>query len=79
LPAAATPFRRKIVRDATTEAIGLLLAENHDGLIYYADELASWLGNMDAYRARPARIDHSGSKPKTAAPTQLTAKRAKLS
>jgi hypothetical protein len=55
LPAAATPFRRKIVRDATTEAIGLLLAENHDGLIYYADELASWLGNMDAYRAKAGK------------------------
>jgi hypothetical protein len=55
VPAAAPPFRRKIVRDATTEAIGLMLAENHDGLIYYADELTGWLGNMDAYRAKAGK------------------------
>jgi hypothetical protein len=52
IEATEIPFRRKIVNDATTESVGRLLAENPDGLLYYAEELASWLGSMDAYKAR---------------------------
>jgi Protein of unknown function (DUF3987) len=51
-PAPTRPRRRKIVRDATTEAIGLLLGNNPDGLLYFSEELAGWLGSMDAYRPR---------------------------
>jgi Protein of unknown function (DUF3987) len=51
-PGPTRPRRRKIVRDATTEAIGLLLGNNPDGLLYFSEEIAGWLGNMDAYRAR---------------------------
>jgi hypothetical protein len=49
------PFRQKIVNDATTESIGSLLEENPDGLLYFADELSGWIGNMDAYKARPGK------------------------
>jgi Protein of unknown function (DUF3987) len=49
------PFRQKIVNDATTEATGSLLAENPDGLLYFADELSGWIGSMDAYKARAGK------------------------
>jgi hypothetical protein len=45
-------FRQKLFNDATTEALAASLAENPEGLLYHADELAGWLGNMDAYRAK---------------------------
>jgi hypothetical protein len=45
-------FRQKLFNDATTEALAVALAENPEGLLYHADELAGWLGGMDAYRAK---------------------------
>jgi len=36
----------------TTEALAVALSENPEGLLYHADELAGWLGGMDAYRAK---------------------------
>jgi hypothetical protein len=45
-------FRQKIYNDATTEALAVALCENPEGLLYHADELAGWLGGMDAYRAK---------------------------
>jgi hypothetical protein len=45
-------FRQKLFNDATTEALAVALSENPDGLLYHADELAGWLGGMDAYRAK---------------------------
>jgi hypothetical protein len=56
-PAAAPKLRRKIVNDATTEAIGLVL---HDGpaeapVLVHSDELAGMIGGMDAYRVRGSK------------------------
>lgn len=45
-------FRQKLFNDATTEALAVALAENPEGLLYHSDELAGWLGSMDAYRAK---------------------------
>jgi hypothetical protein len=42
---------RKIVMDATTEALGLILNDNPAGLLAYNDELSMWIGSMDAYRS----------------------------
>lgn len=38
-----------IIEDATTEAIGAILAENLMGLLWYSDELASIFLNLDRY------------------------------
>lgn len=38
-----------IIEDATTEAIGGILAENPMGLLWYSDELSSILLNLDRY------------------------------
>jgi len=40
---------RVMVEDATTEALAVALSENPRGLILAADELNSWLANMDRY------------------------------
>jgi hypothetical protein len=45
-------YRQKIVNDATTEALAMLLAENPDGLLCHVDELAGLFGGMDSYRAK---------------------------
>jgi hypothetical protein len=45
-------FRQKLFNDATTEALAVALSENPEGLLYHSDELAGWLGGMDAYRAK---------------------------
>ena len=42
--------RRKIVNDTTVEALGPILSDNPDGVLSCNDELASWLGSMDAYK-----------------------------
>ena len=36
--------------DATTEALSDLLRDNERGLLYFVDELESWLASHDAYR-----------------------------
>ncbi|KAA0076133.1 DUF3987 domain-containing protein [Tardiphaga sp. P9-11] len=56
-PTAAPKLRRKIVNDATTEAIGLVL---HDGpaeapVLVHSDELVGLIGGMDAYRVRGSK------------------------
>lgn len=56
-PIAAPKLRRKVVNDATTEAIGLVL---HDGpaeapVLIHSDELVGLIGSMDAYRARGSK------------------------
>ena len=47
--------RRKIANDSTTEALAALLAENQDGILYFAEELAGLFGGMDAYRPRAGK------------------------
>jgi hypothetical protein len=46
---------RKIVQDATTEKLCLILSENPDGALYISDELAALFGSMDAYRAKAGK------------------------
>jgi hypothetical protein len=44
------PIRiQHIIEDATTEAIGAILAENPRGLLWYGDELSSIILNLDRY------------------------------
>jgi uncharacterized protein DUF3987/primase-like protein len=43
-------LRQKIIMDVTTEAVIEVMAANSDGLLFFADELASLFGGMDAYR-----------------------------
>lgn len=44
------PIRTQhIIEDATTEAIGSILAENPRGLLWYGDELSSIILNLDRY------------------------------
>lgn len=47
-------LRRKIVNDATTEAIGAVLAADGTAapVLLHSDELAGFINSMDAYRAR---------------------------
>jgi hypothetical protein len=51
-PPTAPRCRRVETNDATTESMAALLAENHGGMLYFAEELAGFLASMDAYRAR---------------------------
>lgn len=50
-------LRRKIVNDATTEALAGVLAANPESApaLFYSDELAGVIGGLDAYRARGAK------------------------
>jgi hypothetical protein len=48
-------FRQKVFNDATTEALAVSLSENPSGVLYHSDELAGWLGGMDAYRAKAGK------------------------
>ena len=41
--------------DATTEALADLLHDNERGLLYFVDELESWLASHDAYRSGAGR------------------------
>jgi putative DNA primase/helicase len=44
------PARPRVaVMDTSTEELQRLLAQHHRGLLYFRDELAGWLGNMDRY------------------------------
>lgn len=44
------PERTRLkVSDVTPEALGMLLAGQPKGTLFYRDELAGWLGNMDKY------------------------------
>lgn len=42
--------RRKLVHNATTEALAIMLQDQKSGLFQFADELDGWFGGMDAYR-----------------------------
>lgn len=50
-------LRRKIVNDATTEALGGVLANCPDAapILLHSDELAGIIGGMDAYRSRGSK------------------------
>ncbi|MGF7163480.1 hypothetical protein FHS85_005148 [Rhodoligotrophos appendicifer] len=50
-PPKAPVQKRRIVSDTTTEALAPILVHNPEGVLSLQDELASWLGSMDAYRA----------------------------
>lgn len=54
LPQPEPQLRRKIVNDATTEAIGAVLAADGTAapVLLHSDELAGFINSMDAYRAR---------------------------
>lgn len=47
LKAPAAPMRRYITNDPTVERLGMLLAENPNGLLLYRDELMGWLRRME--------------------------------
>jgi Protein of unknown function (DUF3987) len=49
--------QRKVVRDATTEKLCVILSKNPDGLLFVADELAGLFGGMDTYHAKAGK-DH---------------------
>ena len=46
---------QKIVNDTTTEALIDVLVANPAGLLCVAEELAGWIGGMDAYKARAGK------------------------
>lgn len=50
---------RIITNDGTTEGITKLLADNERGLLYYTDELTSWLGGMGRYSANGSAADRA--------------------
>jgi len=50
---------RIITNDGTTEGITKLLADNERGLLYYTDELTSWLGGMGRYSANGGAADRA--------------------
>jgi hypothetical protein len=50
---------RLITNDGTTEGITKLLADNERGLLYYTDELTSWLGGMGRYSANGGAADRA--------------------
>ena len=53
LDAAREPvMRRKVVQDATTEQLAVILSQNSDGLLFMMDELSGFFGSMDLYRAK---------------------------
>lgn len=66
--------RRTLVMDATPEAVGAILAGNHQGTLHYRDELAGWLESferyspggrefwLEAYGGRSFVIDRKGAK-----------------
>lgn len=60
-PEPPTPPRneRIITNDGTTEGITKLLADNERGLLYYTDELTSWLGGMGRYSANGSAADRA--------------------
>jgi hypothetical protein len=45
-------MRRKVVQDATTEQLAVILSQNEDGLLFMMDELSGFFGSMDLYRNR---------------------------
>jgi len=57
LPPSEPTLRRKIVNDATTEALGAVLANSPEAapVLFHSDELAGLVGGMDVYRARGSK------------------------
>lgn len=57
LPPSEPTLRRKIVNDATTEALGSVLANSPEAapVLFHSDELAALVGGMDVYRARGSK------------------------
>lgn len=53
------PNRCRLVDDATTEALALVLADNPGGVLLYADELAALFGSMDCYRPKGIHRDRA--------------------
>jgi hypothetical protein len=50
---------RMIVEDTTVEALSEILKNSQRGVMVMADELAGWLGSMDAYKAKGANADRA--------------------
>jgi hypothetical protein len=48
-------LQRKLVRDATTEQLAVILSKNPDGLLLYSDELSGHFGSMDVYHQRAGK------------------------
>jgi uncharacterized protein DUF3987/bifunctional DNA primase/polymerase-like protein len=59
MPAEKPKLARKIVNDATTEAIAVILAESPGTapVLFHSDELVGLIGAMDVYRARGGNKD----------------------
>ena len=49
------PVRRRVVSDATIEALGEILADTGTGVLAMYDELTAWLASHDCYRERAGR------------------------
>ena len=43
--------KRKLIHDATVEALSMILADNPGGILCHQDELAGWLESFGAYKA----------------------------
>lgn len=57
VPPQKPKFRSKIANDATSEALATRLAETPEvaPIILHADEVAGWIGSLDAYRNKGAK------------------------
>ena len=51
------PRRRALVNDTTMEALALILVDNPRGVLLHYDELAGFIGGLDAYRGNGAKKD----------------------
>lgn len=58
-PPIKPPTRRKEVKDTTVEALSEVFADNSWGLLAVHDELTSWFGSFDAYRADKTKKDRA--------------------
>ena len=67
-------MRRKVVQDATTEKLAVILSENEDGLLYMSDELAGFFGSMDTYHAKAGKDRPWWLAAKDGAPTTIDRK-----
>ena len=45
IPAEPTP-RRYIINDATVEKLGVIMENNHQGVLLYRDEMSGWLSGL---------------------------------
>ncbi|RUO22425.1 hypothetical protein CWE08_04390 [Aliidiomarina iranensis] len=59
-PPPKPPWRQTIIQDTTVEALATACADNPKGVIFYADELTGFIGQMDAYSSGGAASKDRG-------------------